>query len=207
MKVYGHPASTCTRAVLTVLAEKGHEAEFVLIDLSKGEQKLPAHVARQPFGVVPVLETDDGFQMYESRAIVRFLDRTLPGVALTPADPKAYARMEQFISVEHCYFSPAAMKIIYERLLKPMRGLPMDEANVQAGREALRRPFEVVDAVLAQQQFLAGDAFSLAEVCWAPYMEYLFAVGQAELVAQYPSLNAWWNRVSTRPSWKRVTGR
>ncbi|WP_338869729.1 glutathione S-transferase N-terminal domain-containing protein [Myxococcus stipitatus] len=66
MKVHGHPMSTCTRKVLTTLAEKGHEATFVLVDLAKGEQKSPAHLARQPFGVVPVLEA-----MEEGRRLVR----------------------------------------------------------------------------------------------------------------------------------------
>jgi glutathione S-transferase len=52
MKVYGNPASTCTRKVLTVFAEKGVEPEFVTIDFAKGEHKSPEHMARQPFGQV-----------------------------------------------------------------------------------------------------------------------------------------------------------
>ena len=53
MKVFGHPMSTCTRKVLTVLAEKGQKFDFVLVDLSKGEHKQAEHLDRQPFGVVP----------------------------------------------------------------------------------------------------------------------------------------------------------
>src|SRR5262245_44745205 len=108
MKLYLNPFSTCSRKVLATLAEKQAEAEMVVIDLGKGEQKQPAHLARQPFGVVPVLD-DDGFQLYESRAIVRYLDEKLPGVALTPGDARGRARMEQWISIEYSYFSPAAM--------------------------------------------------------------------------------------------------
>src|SRR5262245_37977023 len=109
MKIYGHPMSTCTRKVLTVLAEKGHEAEFVLVDLLKGEQKQPDHLARQPFGVVPVLD-DNGFRIYESRAIIRYLDEKLGGTSLTPTDMVGRALMNQWMSVEQSYLAPPAVK-------------------------------------------------------------------------------------------------
>ncbi|MBN9687875.1 MULTISPECIES: glutathione S-transferase family protein [unclassified Corallococcus] len=202
MKLYGNPMSTCTRKVLTVLAEKGHQAEFINIDLMKHEQKTPEHIARQPFGVVPALELDDGFIMYESRAIARFLDRTLPGPSLTPVDPKAYALMEQFIGVEQSYFSGQAMKIVMERF----RGTNNEE-NVAKGREGMKRPLEVLDAALANRPFLAGNDFTLAEVCFAPYMEYLFAMGEKDTIAPYKNVMAWWDRVSNRPSVKKAHGR
>lgn len=208
MKVYGHPMSTCTRKVLTTLAEKGQEAQFVLVDLTKGEHKQPAHVARQPFGVIPAFEEDDGFMLYESRAIMRYLDRKLPGTSLTPSDPKAYGRMEQFISVEHSYFSPAAFKVIWERLFKPhMGGGAADEARIAEGLQGVERVFNIIDPVLAKQQFLAGDSFSLAEVSWLPYMEFFAASGGTDLINQHKNVAAWWERVSTRPSWKKVTGK
>ncbi|WP_223642788.1 glutathione S-transferase family protein [Corallococcus sp. EGB] len=202
MKLYGNPMSTCTRKVLIVLAEKGREAEFIHVDLQKHEQKSPAHLARQPFGVVPALEMDDGFMMYESRAIARFLDRTLPGTQLTPADPKAYALMEQFMGVEQSYFSGPAMKIVMERFFNTN-----NEENVAKGREGVKKPLQVIDAELAKRPFLAGNDFSLAEVCWAPYMEYLFIVGEKDLVAPYKNVMAWWDRVSNRPSVKKAHGR
>ncbi|MBN8228875.1 glutathione S-transferase family protein [Corallococcus macrosporus] len=202
MKLYGNPMSTCTRKVLTVLAEKGREVEFINIDLQKGEQKSPAHLARQPFGVVPALELDDGFMMYESRAIARFLDRTLPGTSLTPADPKGYALMEQFIGVEQSYFSGPAMKVVMERF----RGTNNEE-NIAKGREGVKHPLEVIDAVLAKQPFLAGKDFTLAEVSWAPYVEYLFVVGEKDLVTPHKHVVAWWERVSNRPSVKKAFGK
>ncbi|CAM3559618.1 glutathione S-transferase family protein [Corallococcus sp. ZKHCc1 1396] len=202
MKVYGNPMSTCSRKVMMVLAEKNREVEFINIDLTKGEQKTPAHLARQPFGVVPALETDDGFMMYESRAIIRYLDRTLPGTSLTPTDAKAYALMEQFMGVEQSYFSGPAMKIVMERF----RGTN-DEANVAKGREGMKKPLEVIDAVLAKQPFLAGNDFTLAEVTWAPYMDYLLAMGEQPALAEHKNVMAWWDRVSSRPSFKKATGR
>ncbi|MCP3138882.1 glutathione S-transferase N-terminal domain-containing protein [Pyxidicoccus xibeiensis] len=208
MKVYGHPMSTCTRKVLTTLAEKGHEAQFVLVDLMKGEHKQPAHVARQPFGVIPAFEDDDGFMIYESRAIIRYLDRKLPGPSLTPSNPQAYGRMEQSISVEQSYFTPAAMKVIWERFFKPhMGGGTADEARIAEGLQGVEKVFAIIDPVLGKQQYFAGDSFSLAEVSWLPYMEFFVASGGMELIGKYKNVAAWWERVSTRPSWKKVTGR
>ncbi|QSQ18003.1 glutathione S-transferase family protein [Myxococcus landrumensis] len=205
MKVYGHPMSTCTRKVLTTLAEKGHEAEFVLVDLMKGEQKLPAHLARQPFGVVPAFEADDGTLLYESRAIIRYLDRVLSGGSLTPSQSKSYGLMEQFIGVEQSYFSPAAMKIVMVELFHRGEGSEA-AARVADGRQGVEKAFSVIEPVLGRQQFLAGDAFSLADVTWMPYLGYLGATSAKDLVGKYPNVSAWWNRISARPSWRKVAG-
>jgi len=111
IKLYGNPMSTCTRKVLATLHETQTPFEMNVIDLGKGEHKQPAHMARQPFGQVPAID-DDGFSMYESRAIARYLDGKAGG-KLTPTDPKHRAKMEQWISVEVENFTPHAMKFVY----------------------------------------------------------------------------------------------
>jgi glutathione S-transferase len=205
MKVFGHPMSTCTRKVLCTLAEKGAEHEFVMVDIMKGAHKTPEHLARQPFGVVPALE-DDGFSLYESRAIIRYLDAKLPGAPLTPGDLKARAEMEQWISVEFSYFTPKAMGVIYEALFNPLFGKATDEEKLGKAREAMGPVLEIVDRHLAGRDFFAGQ-FSLADICYAPYVEYLFAGKQGDLVTSHKSLAAWWGRVSERPSWRKATGK
>ena len=92
MKLYGHPWSINTRKSLMTLGEKGHDAELVVVNLPGGEHKQAAHIARHPFGKVPVLD-DDGFVVYEARAINRYLDEKLDGPRLTPRDPRAAARV------------------------------------------------------------------------------------------------------------------
>jgi glutathione S-transferase len=206
MKIYGSKASTCTRKVLTTLAEKGATAELVAIDMRAGEHKGEAHLARQPFGKVPALE-DDGFMMYESRAIMRYLDARLPGPKLTPADPRGLARMEQWISVEHEYFSPRAMKIVHQLYFGPMRGNAPDLKVVETARAELQLPLDVAARALEKQPYFAGDAFTLADVTWMPYLEYLVAAKQGDLVSARPAIARWWESVSGRPSWKQVTAK
>ena len=206
MKVYGHPMSTCTRKVLATLAEKGHEASFELVDLMKGQQKSPQYMAKHPFGVIPFLE-DDGFTMYESRAIIRYLDAKLPGTKLTPSDLPSLGRMEQWLSVEQSYFSPGALAIVMELMFKALRGggAP-DMAKVAKGRDESARALDAVDRALMTQAYLAGDTFSLADISWLPYLQYLAATPHGTLITERPHVKAWWQRISTRPSWKKVTG-
>ncbi|ATB28516.1 glutathione S-transferase family protein [Melittangium boletus] len=203
MKVYGHPMSTCTRKVLTTLAEKNHVAEFVMVDITKGHQKSPEYLAKHPFGVIPFLE-DDGFSMYESRAIIRYLDARLPGPKLTPSDSPSLGRMEQWISVEQSNFSPHCMAIVFETVFR-REGRP-DQAKVEKGRDGCARALDVVDRALSTQGYLAGDLFSLADICWLPYLQYLVSTPQGGLIAERPHVASWWKRISGRPAWQHVNG-
>jgi glutathione S-transferase len=203
MKLYGSKYSTCTRKVLATLAEKGAEAEFVPIDLGKGEQKSPEHLARQPFGKVPAID-DDGLQLFESRAIIRYLDEKLPGPKLTPADAQGRARMNQWISIESEYFSPVAMKLVHQLLFNPRFGRPTDQAVVDKARADIVRPLDVLAQRLEAQPFLAGDAFSLADITFMPYFEYLAAAKETLLIGQRKPVAAWWEKIAARPSWKKV---
>jgi glutathione S-transferase len=205
MKLYGHPASTCTRKVLCTLAEKGEAHEFIIVDITKGEQKSPEHLARQPFGVVPAID-DDGFALYESRAIVRYLDATRGGAALTPSSVKARAQMDQWMSVEQSYFSPAAMKAVLEIWYSSMGGREPDKSVIQAGLEGTKRSLDVLDAALKGSEYLVGT-FSLADISFAPYLQYLQDMGIDANVKERANVAAWWTRVSSRPSWQKAIGK
>jgi len=212
MKLYGMNVSSCTQKALTVFAEKGHEVELIEVNVLKGEDKLPAHLALQPFGEIPVLE-DDGFLLYESRAIIRYLDQRLPGPSLTPADLKQRALMEQWISVEQSYFSGPVYDLIrsgpvYQTIWQSPAAANFpprpDETTLARSRAEVTRVLDVVDRVLQKQDYLAGAMFSLAEVTWLPYLQYLLASPGAELLHARPHVAAWWRRISTRPSWVKV---
>ena len=206
MKVYGHPASTCTRKVLCLLAEKGASAEFVMVDIMKGAQKSEEHLARQPFGVVPVLEDDDGFVLYESRAILRYLDAKLEGPALTPKKLQDRARMEQWISVEQSYFSPPAMKAILEVFFAPMKGTTPDPDVIAKGKADAAKALDVLERALVGKEFVVGD-FTLADISYAPYLQYLFDTKAADIIAERPNVSAWAARILERSSWRKALGK
>lgn len=205
MKVYGHRGSICTNRVLFTFAEKGVEPEFVTVDLAKGQQRSPEHLARQPFAMIPVLE-DGGWQLYESRAIMRYLDRALAGPSLVPDEARALAEMERWISVEYSYLSPPVGEIVKQKFVVPARGGTIDAAAVDRARLGVARALEVVDRALAGREFLAGGAFTLADVSAAPVVAMLVFAGEGALVEARPNASAWWKRVSSRPGWRHVAG-
>ena len=201
LKIYGNPMSTCTRKVLMTLAEHGAPHEFTVIDFASGEHKKAPHVARQPFGRVPTID-DDGFTMFESRAICRYLDQKLGG-KLQPSDAKARAKMEQWISVETSEFTPHAMKFIYQHVFQR----PQAAGVIEEAGKGLAATCAVLDKQLAETPFLAGAAFSLADICFMPYVEYAMGTPAKEILAKFPHVMTWWNRVSERPTWRKAIGK
>jgi glutathione S-transferase len=200
MKLYGHPIAPTTTMLLFALGEKGCPCELVRVDITRGEQRRPAHLARHPFGVTPVLEEDDGYRIYEARGVLRYLDRRVPEPPLSPADVRDYGRMERLIGVEQSYFSPSVMALYYAQA-----GIRRaDPASLDAARKSLEAPLDVAEESLADGPFLAGESFSLADVAWAPYVAILQAIGEGAIVARRPRLDAWWSAVAARPAWKKI---
>src|SRR5262249_25502241 len=113
IKLYGHPWSTNTRKVLMVFAEKGHEPQLEVVVLPKGEHKRPEFLGLHPFAKVPVID-DDGFVLYEARAINRYLETRLSGPSLAPSGTKEAARVEMWLGVAEAYFIPSARQVIVE---------------------------------------------------------------------------------------------
>ena len=115
--VHSIPGSPYGRAVFAALEEK--RVGYRLAPVPPGTLKAEPHTARHPFGRVPVLE-QDGFLLYETQAILRYLDRVLTSPALTPAEPKAAGRMDQLMNICDWYlFQGVANVIGFQRVVKP----------------------------------------------------------------------------------------
>lgn len=183
------------------LNETNTPFDLQVVDFAKGEHKQPAHLARQPFGQLPALD-DDGFQMYESRAMARYIDGKAGGL-LTPKDAHARAIMEQWISVETSNFTPHAMKFIYHSVFKREQTPEV----LKAAGAGLDTAYAIMEQQLAAQPFLAGSAFTLADLCFAPYLEYLTLTPAAAKLADHPRVAAWWSATSERPAWRKTVGR
>ena len=129
--VYSIPGSPYGRAVLATFAEKGAHYRFSLVPL--GGARNEPHISRHPFGRVPVLE-HDGFILYETQAIMRYLDRVLPHPALTPSDPASAARMDQVMNICDWYLFQGVNNVIgFHRIVAPrLFGSVPDEAAIAA---------------------------------------------------------------------------
>jgi glutathione S-transferase len=201
MKIFGHPMSTCTRKVLMTLAETNTSHEFVLVDFAKGEHKQEPHMAHQPFGQVPALQDGD-FEMYESRAMCRYINEKANG-SLVPKDLRDRARMEQWISVETSNFTGPVMKFVFQHIFKREQGA---EALATAGGQ-LDTALGIMDKQLASHPFIAGATFSLADICFMPYVEYAMNTPAKDHFTKQSHVAAWWAKVSERPTWRKVAGR
>ena len=201
IKVFGHPASTCTRKVLFTLHETNTPYELVVVDFANRKHKQEPHLSRQPFGKVPALD-DDGFALYESRAMARYLDGKSGG-ALTPTDLKQRAEMEKWISIETENFSSNAMKFVAHHIFKREQ-TPETMENAAKG---LALACSVLEKNLANKTFLVGDKLTIADITYAPYFEYAMTTPAKEIFAKYPHVVAWWNRISERPAWRKAVGK
>lgn len=207
--VHSIPGSPYGRAVLATLVEKSAVFDFVAV--APGSIKSEPHLSRHPFGRVPVLE-HDGFRLYETQAILRYLDRVLPAPALTPSAPKAAARMDQILSVCDWYLHQGVNNIIgFQRVVRPrLLGLPCDEAAVAEAVPRAHVVFAELSRLLGTNPYLAGADVSLADMVVAAQMDFIAQTPEwAALTAERANLPAWLSRMNARASlqattWERV---
>ena len=153
--VHNTPGSPYGRAVLAMLEEKG--ASYRQSPVAPGAARREPHLARHAFGRVPVLEHGD-FVLYETQAILRYLDRVLPAPALTPADPGAAARMDQAMNICDWYLMQGVNTVIgFHRVIAPrLLGLEPDEAAIAEAMPRARVVFGELARLLGDKPYLAG---------------------------------------------------
>ncbi|KAJ7617162.1 glutathione S-transferase [Roridomyces roridus] len=208
LKVYG-PDFTAggTGIVVMTLFELRVPFELVYVDMYAGEHKHPEHLARQPFGMVPAID-DDGFILFESRAICRYLVErylTHAGGHLCPppeTDLQARAKFEQAASMEYGYFEPHARVVYRQAIIQPLLGLLPDEEVVSAALEKLAITLNVYDGILAQRRFLCGEEFSLVDLFHVAFGAPLAAAGCDYMTCtpRWPNVARWWKEITERPS-------
>lgn len=190
------------RAVLAALIEKG--APHRVAPIAPGAWKTASYRALHPFGRVPVLD-HDGFVLYETQAILRYLDRVLREPALTPSDPGAAARMDQIMNICDWYLFQGVVNVIgYQRLVRPhVSSLPLDEAAIALALPKGHAALQVLDGLLGGRYFLVGDAVTLADLHVAPHLAFLARTPEwPELAEPVPGLVAWLDRMGARPSFQ-----
>ena len=199
--IYGPSYSTYARTVRLALEEKGADYDLVEVDLLKGANQTPEHLARQPFGKVPAFE-HDGFALYETDAITRYINDMFAGADLVPADARSRARMTQAINVISGYGYPSLITaIFFQRALMPMLGNPTDEEAIAAALPKAETSLKALEQLLDGHRYLAGDQLSLADLLLIPIYDYIRQTPEGEKLLQAtPNLRRWWDEVRTRPS-------
>lgn len=198
--LYGIPGSPFLRSVEIALSEKN--LSYQLHPIAPGGTKQPEHLVRHPFGRIPAFE-HDGFALYETQAIIRYLDDVFPNPPLTPRDAKAHARMNQLIGIIEWYFFPkVAGPIGFNRIIGPkLLGLAGDEAAVAEALPMGRTCFEVFDGILGEKPYLTGENVSIADIMLAAQLDLFTECREGrELIEGTANLPAWLARMTSRPS-------
>jgi glutathione S-transferase len=199
------PGSPFSRAVLLTLEEK--RTPYQVVPVVPGTLRSPQHLSRHPFGRVPVLEHGD-FRVYETQAILRYLDRVLPEPALTPADPRRAALMDQAMNVNDWYlFQGAGAVIGFQRIVGPrLMGLTCDEAAVAAAMPKARAVFDALAQLLGAQPYFTGETLTLADLMLAPQLDFLQQTPEWEpLASRHANLQQWLARMQARASLQATT--
>lgn len=185
--------STFSRRVRIALSEKQIEHELVLVDMASGAHKTPDYLAMNPYGRVPTLE-HDGFVLYESTAILRYLEAIKSEPRLFPTNIRETARVDMHMKLCDIEFTRYAGTIIFAK-----RFQPQDSWNLNAFAEA-RRPIErhlsIVAKELRGREFLVGERFTAADIVYMPHLHFL-PLFEIEVA---PEVQAWADRLLSRPS-------
>ncbi|KAJ7785016.1 glutathione S-transferase [Mycena maculata] len=206
LKLYaGTTASGGSGIVAMVLAEKNIPFELVRIDMAKGEHKTPDFLAMHPFGQVPVID-DNGFILYESRAICRYLAEKYSGqgTPLFPTDLKERALVEQGASVEYADFNLQVVKVAVEAVAKPRQGLAVDETALEEAVSDLAKSLDVYEVILSKQRFLVGNEFTLCDLFHLTYAPIMAGAGIDIMTTNGPNVTRWWNELISRPAWVKL---
>jgi glutathione S-transferase len=203
--LYGLSRSVYTRIARLTLEEKGVRYTLAEVEIF-GPNGVPAEQrARQPFGRIPAFD-HDGFVLYETGAITRYVDETFTGTRLQPQEPRARARMNQVIGIVDSYaYRPMIWGVFLARIVAPAENLSHDEAHLT---EALARSgtcCRALEEILGNKRYFTGDELTLADVHALPILLYFALTPDgAEMVSAHPRLRAWLDNMAARPSVQRT---
>ena len=199
--LYGPAFSTYVRTPRIAFAEKGVDYELREINFLQGMPEEQLH--RHPFGKVPAFE-HDGFTLYESCAVSRYIDEAFDGPALQPEDAKARARMTQVMSIVDSYTYPCTIGgLVIQRLVMPLLGNEPDENEIKAALPKIEKAMTVLDGLLGDNEFFTGKSISLADMHLAPILDYFTRTGESgPILEPLDALRGWWDRMRTRESVK-----
>lgn len=202
--VHTVPGSPFARAVMALLVER--EADWRIHPLKPGDHHQEPYRSLHPLGRMPAM-TWDGGELYETQAILRYLDEALPGPSFIPTDIADRARMNQACGICDCYLFPESARIIaFQRVVGPqLMGLVPDEALIAAAMPRSHVIFAELARQLGDRPWFGGETCSLADLLIGPQLDFLSRAPEwAELTAGRENLRAWLDRIEARPG-MRVT--
>jgi glutathione S-transferase len=199
IKLYDGQRSPHARKVRLLAAELGITLDRIALDFQKGELVAPEYLAKNPNGRIPTLE-DDGFVLWESAAILKYLAAKRPERGFAPADPAEQAQIDQWLFWWTADPEAAFSRLIWERRVKPFLGKGGNDPNIIADAQAsLDRFLPVLDRQLGGKDYVLGN-LTIVDFSMAPVLDIMSFVGVD--LAGYANITAWLERLRAKPYWK-----
>ena len=211
IELYWGSGSPFAWRVMLTLEVKGLEYESKLLEFSKGDHKTPAYLKLNPRGKVPTLKDGD-FVLYESLAIMSYIDRKYPDPPLFGKTPEETGLIWRWLAECESYVVSAG-----DKLVRPIffgQGLERVE-EIQQGAQTLRDEFKRLDERLARSQWLIGDKLSAADIGIFPITQLVlraaskeaaqpFNLGFLPLEQRFPNIARWVQRIEALPNYQRT---
>jgi len=199
MKLYGNTIGSNCRRVTIYLAEKGLDLELVEVDVASGEHKTAAFRAKNPAGLIPVLELDDGSYIPESSAIVEYLEDIHPEPSMIGDTPEVRGKVR---AVERI---ASDLAIVAGTMLQHSHpGFASHIKQVPAVAEVMRanasQQLAVLEKHIGEKTFLVTDRPTIADVTLFSFTQAFRVRMNTALTEGYPRLSAWYERFEKRPS-------
>jgi glutathione S-transferase len=204
VELHGYQYSVYSWIARLALAEKG--VDYHWSEINPFAPDVPkSYLALHPFKRVPAL-VHDGFQIYETGAITRYVDEAFAGPRLQPTDPHHRARANQFLSIIDNYaYWPLVRQVFSYRVFRPRLGRPSDATELQKGLVAAPEVLTALERLVADSEYLCGAEISLADIHLAPMIGYFAMAEEGEaLLKRHGKLSTWWSTMSARTTY-RVT--
>ncbi|TPJ29204.1 glutathione S-transferase family protein [Mesorhizobium sp. B2-7-2] len=199
--LYGADYSVYVRIARMALEEKGVVYELVPLDIFAAEGIPAWYLEHHPFGRIPAFE-HDGFRLFETGAITRYVDEAFDGPALQPADARGRARTVQISGMLDAYgYRAMVWDVAVERLEK----VPPDEALIAGGLSRAETVLKVLTSLKAKGPWLLGEQLTLADLHAAPIIAYFLKVAEGrDLLARFADIRDWYARIAGRSSFART---
>jgi glutathione S-transferase len=203
MKLYQFTLSPNAKRARVIAREVGESVEVVEVDFTKGEHKGPEFLAKNPNGKVPVVE-DGSVTLWESPAILVYYASKYPEKGLVGTSAAARAETAKWMFWNASHLEPGIFEIAFEKLVKPFMGQPSDEAKIKEGQEVVGQYMPILNAHLEGRDWLAGNAYGIADICLGTTIEFGVAQCACEL-GRCGAIAAWLRRVQGRDAWKQAS--
>jgi len=200
-KLYWTPLSPPARSVYFFSKAIGIDIETVHVDLAKGEQKGPEFLKVNPHGQVPALQESDGFVVFESSAIIRYLSKVHPNHVFPLDDARKQAVIDENAELVKSKLSTNAGNVVFNKIFARVIGKEPDQSAIKTGEEGLQTGFTHLEGWFFKDSpnFAVGSSLTLVDVLLGTYLAQLTSLVHYNL-DPYPKIKAYFAHLSTQPA-------